>query len=239
MNSHEQSSGLFPTCCFTAGYIRLELPMCNKFVNPYRWTILYVCLYCGLTVATEAGRWISLGTPVSSTHKTDRHDLTEIVLTVALSNLNPYRYIYTKFTPIRWPLQYNTILASTWERLYEFVMYVPTMVMNSTVFLPTRVTHSLLYTYLPPVYVVECMFICTLILFAERYTNTFLIGRHWTGNQCWQDQPEGRIPSWHWNVIVLIWTRICSVCCHHNSVLSSFMIHHQMCNRSETRGCHL
>jgi len=30
------------------------------------------------------GRWFSPGTPVSSTNKTDRHDVTEILLKVAL-----------------------------------------------------------------------------------------------------------------------------------------------------------
>jgi hypothetical protein len=33
-------------------------------------------------------RWFSLGTPVSSTNKTDRHDVTEILLKVALSTIN-------------------------------------------------------------------------------------------------------------------------------------------------------
>jgi hypothetical protein len=32
-----------------------------------------------------AGRWFSPGTPVSSTNKTDRHDITEILLKVTLS----------------------------------------------------------------------------------------------------------------------------------------------------------
>jgi hypothetical protein len=32
-----------------------------------------------------AGRWISPGTPVPSTNKTDRHDKTEILLKVALN----------------------------------------------------------------------------------------------------------------------------------------------------------
>jgi hypothetical protein len=35
-----------------------------------------------------AGRWFSLGTPVSSTNKADRHDLTEILLKVALNTPN-------------------------------------------------------------------------------------------------------------------------------------------------------
>ena len=34
-----------------------------------------------------AGRWFSLGTPVSSTNKTDRHDITEILLKMALHTI--------------------------------------------------------------------------------------------------------------------------------------------------------
>jgi hypothetical protein len=36
-----------------------------------------------------AGRWLSLGTPVSSINKTDRHDITEILLKVALNTITP------------------------------------------------------------------------------------------------------------------------------------------------------
>jgi hypothetical protein len=32
--------------------------------------------------------WLSQGTPVSSTNKTDRHDITEILLKVALNTIN-------------------------------------------------------------------------------------------------------------------------------------------------------
>ena len=34
------------------------------------------------------GRWFSQGTPVSSTNKTDRHDISEILLKVALNTIN-------------------------------------------------------------------------------------------------------------------------------------------------------
>jgi hypothetical protein len=34
------------------------------------------------------GQWFSLGTPVSSTNKTDRPDITEILLKVALSTIS-------------------------------------------------------------------------------------------------------------------------------------------------------
>ena len=37
----------------------------------------------------KAGRWVSPGTPVSSTNKTDRNDITEILLKVALNTINP------------------------------------------------------------------------------------------------------------------------------------------------------
>ena len=46
-----------------------------------------------------AGLWFSLGTPVSSTNKSDRHDITEILLKVALNTLNQtinllYMYLF-------------------------------------------------------------------------------------------------------------------------------------------------
>ena len=34
-----------------------------------------------------AGQWFSMGTPVCSTNKTDRHDITEILLEVALNTI--------------------------------------------------------------------------------------------------------------------------------------------------------
>jgi hypothetical protein len=37
----------------------------------------------------EARQWFSQGTPVSSTNKTDRHDIAEIFLKVALNTLTP------------------------------------------------------------------------------------------------------------------------------------------------------
>jgi len=37
---------------------------------------------------TATGQWFSPGTPVSSTNKTDRHDITEILLQVGLTTIN-------------------------------------------------------------------------------------------------------------------------------------------------------
>jgi hypothetical protein len=50
------------------------------------------------------GRWFSQGTPTSSTTKTDRHDIAEILLKVALNTINQIKsnfpYEYQQFTLI-------------------------------------------------------------------------------------------------------------------------------------------
>ena len=38
-------------------------------------------------LAIAAGRWLSPGTPVSSTNKTNHHDITEILLKVVLNTI--------------------------------------------------------------------------------------------------------------------------------------------------------
>jgi len=43
------------------------------------------------------GRWCSPGTAVSSTNKTDRHDISEILLKVALSTIKQIKQHYTCF----------------------------------------------------------------------------------------------------------------------------------------------
>ena len=50
-----------------------------------RWCILDTTLCNENCQWLAAGCWFSLGTPVSSTNKTDRHNITEILLKVALS----------------------------------------------------------------------------------------------------------------------------------------------------------
>ena len=39
-------------------------------------------------LSVSAGRWFSPGTPVSSTNKTDHHDIVETLLKVPLNNIN-------------------------------------------------------------------------------------------------------------------------------------------------------
>jgi hypothetical protein len=47
----------------------------NKYLDKIKYSI-------------ATGRWFSPGIPVSSTNKTDRHDITEILLKVALNTIN-------------------------------------------------------------------------------------------------------------------------------------------------------
>ena len=66
------------------------------------WNLVHGKVYITLCdkVDFTTGRWFSLGTLVSSTSKTDRHDITEILLKVAVNTINQptlyiYIYIYT------------------------------------------------------------------------------------------------------------------------------------------------
>ena len=53
-----------------------------------------------------ARRWFSPGTPVSSTNKTDRHDIAEILLKVALNTITKPQYLTTTF--------YSTYSETLW-----------------------------------------------------------------------------------------------------------------------------
>jgi hypothetical protein len=50
--------------------------------------VLDTTLYDIVCQSLAAGRWFSPGTPVSFTNKTDRHEITEILLKVAISTIN-------------------------------------------------------------------------------------------------------------------------------------------------------
>ena len=56
-----------------------------------------VCNIMQYSLLLAAGRWFSPGTPVSSTNKTDRHDVTENIVESGVNhqkNLNPNTFIY-------------------------------------------------------------------------------------------------------------------------------------------------
>ena len=74
--------------------------LCNQCLSPLtlwnqtllRWSVLHTTLCDQVCQWLAAGRWCSPGTRVSSTNKTDRHDITEILVKVALSTIKPLHY---------------------------------------------------------------------------------------------------------------------------------------------------
>ena len=55
---------------------------------PVEWGVLDATLCDKVCQWLATGRWISPGTPVSSINKTDRHDIAEILLKVAIDIIN-------------------------------------------------------------------------------------------------------------------------------------------------------
>jgi hypothetical protein len=55
--------------------------------TPFRRGVLDTTLFDKLCQWLATGRWFSPGSPISSTNKIDRHDITEILLKVALNTI--------------------------------------------------------------------------------------------------------------------------------------------------------
>ena len=70
--------------------------LCNQCLSPLKLWVPTRTWRCELDTTLcdkvwqwlATGRWFSPGTPVSSTNKTDHHDITEILLKVALNTIN-------------------------------------------------------------------------------------------------------------------------------------------------------
>ena len=93
----------------------------------------------------EAGQWFSPGTPVSSTNKTDCHNITEILLKVALNTINQtkpnclvkscnhssscisiqFQFVWTEFRVI------NLVV---WSALWDLLSWIWTFGTNHMVF---------------------------------------------------------------------------------------------------------
>ena len=58
------------------------------------------------------GRWFSPGTPASSTTKTGRHDIAEILQKVALNSKNHHQIIIIMFIMAYWIVDYHNELSS-------------------------------------------------------------------------------------------------------------------------------
>ena len=67
--------------------------LCNKCLSPLMLWVLILIRARSTTLCDKVcqwiatGRWFSPGPPVSSTNKTDRHDITEILLKVTLNTI--------------------------------------------------------------------------------------------------------------------------------------------------------
>ena len=88
---------LMSVCVCTFSWI-LILPACNQCLSPLKLWV-WVPFMAGVLDTTlcdkvcqwlEAGRRFFAGTPISSTNKTDCHDIAEILLKVALNTINLY-----------------------------------------------------------------------------------------------------------------------------------------------------
>ena len=70
--------------------------MCSSYYyNCYSSGVLDTTLCDKVCQSLAAGRWVSPGTPVSSTNKTDSYDKTEILSTVALNTITLTSVIHT------------------------------------------------------------------------------------------------------------------------------------------------
>ena len=63
--------------------------LCNQSLLPLMfWSVVDATLCEKVCQWLAIGRWLSSGAPVSSTNKTNRHDITQILFKVALSTVN-------------------------------------------------------------------------------------------------------------------------------------------------------
>ena len=94
--------------CTVVTYIYSEF----WIVQPRWWRgVLHTTLCDKICQWLATGWWFSLGTLVSSTYKTDCHDITEILLNVALNTITPYPPPHPKECWLKWRcrLDYCTI----------------------------------------------------------------------------------------------------------------------------------
>jgi hypothetical protein len=92
--------------------------LCNQCLSrltlwvriPLRRGVLDTTLCYKVCQWLAAGRWFSLGIPVSSTNKTDHHDITEILLKVALNTITLTHNVTMFYL---YPPTYNSISATS------------------------------------------------------------------------------------------------------------------------------
>jgi hypothetical protein len=68
------------------------------------------------------GWWFSPGTPISSTNKTDRHDITEILLTYTENNLFPHLTISP--SQFSFALEILDLMKSVWHVFWFHILCI-------------------------------------------------------------------------------------------------------------------
>ena len=94
--------------------------LCNHCLSPLMlWVWISIRARC-TTLCDKVcrwlatGRWFSLGPSVSSTNKADCHEITEILLKVALSNIKPTNQPIS-WHLVLWSLKLSGMMTSTWN----------------------------------------------------------------------------------------------------------------------------
>ena len=105
--------------------------LCNRCLSPlmlWVWLLLRAwstTWYDKVCQWLATGQWFSTGTPVSSTNKTDRHDITEILLKVALNTIKP-NHLSKRFSlggPISCKWAVSVILTQALQ-VYRYTFYL-------------------------------------------------------------------------------------------------------------------
>jgi hypothetical protein len=107
--------------------------------------------------------WFSLSTPVSSTNKTDRHDITELLLKVALNTITLFMAIYIM---VDMPML-NTGRNTTESRICKWLKYSGCLARsrNCSRFASFWVHHRMYVGSVLLIFLVFCVVLCFRVLF--------------------------------------------------------------------------
>jgi hypothetical protein len=129
------------------------------------------------------GRWFSPGSRVSCTNKTDRHDITEILLKVALNTIKQTN-------------KQNTSQSFFFTVSQFYRDLVPEHLNSSPVFSVVRVARSLVFCE------VFCLFVC-LMVFNATFNNISVIS--WRSvllvQETWEPGENHRPVASHWQTL--------------------------------------
>ena len=95
-----------------------------------------------------AGRWFSPGTPVSSTNKNDHHDITEILLKVALNTINLNHQMNERLPN----MTHNEILLDvsvSWKNIYNKYLILIKIVCKNYLLIQTLKSFILISSKVP------------------------------------------------------------------------------------------